>query len=223
MIDFSKFDWGTSNEWYRNTIMNEFSENNIYCRSFDVDEGDLIIDFGSSNGPFPYSIKHKNPSHIYCLEPSEEELEPLKNNLQDLNYTIIPKGISKIDGFDEFEVYGLTNEIKRVESITFKTLINLYNIKRVDFLKTDCEGGEYEIFNRENIWWIKENVKKVSGEWHLESKKQKEQFREFRDIYLKLFPNYTIFSTDGCDIKWDLWNEHFIEYYNQVIISIDNR
>jgi hypothetical protein len=28
---------------------------------------------------------------------------------------------------------------------------------------------------------------------------------------------------DGVDIKWDLWNEHFIEYYTEVIIYIDNR
>jgi len=28
---------------------------------------------------------------------------------------------------------------------------------------------------------------------------------------------------DGVDIKWDLWNEHFIEYYQQVLIYINNK
>jgi hypothetical protein len=28
---------------------------------------------------------------------------------------------------------------------------------------------------------------------------------------------------DGVNIKWDLWNDHFIEYYNEIIIYIDNR
>jgi len=28
---------------------------------------------------------------------------------------------------------------------------------------------------------------------------------------------------DGVDIKWDLWNEHFLDYYCEVIIYIDNR
>jgi hypothetical protein len=28
---------------------------------------------------------------------------------------------------------------------------------------------------------------------------------------------------DGVDIKWDLWNEHFINYYEQIIVYIDNR
>ena len=29
--------------------------------------------------------------------------------------------------------------------------------------------------------------------------------------------------TKNIDIKWDLWNQHFIDYYREVIINIDNR
>ena len=108
-------------------------------------------------------------------------------------------------------------------SITFKTFIEEYNIKTIDFLKTDCEEGEYHIFNNENFFWIKENVKKIVGEWHLETPKSKEKFRIFRDTYLRLFPNCDVYSIDGTRIKWDLWNEHFIEYYKQIIVYIDNR
>ena len=28
---------------------------------------------------------------------------------------------------------------------------------------------------------------------------------------------------DLTNFKWDLWNEHFLEYYRQIIIHIDNR
>ena len=37
------------------------------------------------------------------------------------------------------------------------------------------------------------------------------------------FNNYEVLACDGVDIKWDLWNEQFIEYYRQIIIYIDNR
>jgi len=120
------------------------------------------------------------------------------------------------------DVYGSENKPLEVHTIRFDTFIEKFNIKKIDFLKTDCEGGEYEIFNKENIWWIKENVKKVTGEWHLETYEHKEKFREFRDIYLKLFPNHQVSSVNGIDIKWDLWNDHFIEYYKQIILYIDN-
>jgi len=223
MIDFTNFEWGTSNNWYKETMIREFNGKSNYLKFFDVDKNDIVFDFGASCGPFPFSIKNKNPKHVYCLEPSLEEIDSLEKNLKGLNYTIIPKGISDVDGFNNFELYGKENKFELSESITFKKIISDYSIKNIDFLKTDCEGGEYSIFNIENIWWIKDNVKKIAGEWHLNTHEQKNKFREFRDIYLKLFPSNYVFSVDGTDIKWDLWNEHFIEYYNQVIIYIDNR
>ena len=90
-------------------------------------------------------------------------------------------------------------------------------------MKTDCEGGEYDIFNEENINYILSNVKKITGEWHLNTLENKNNFKNFRDNYLTKFNKYEVNSIDGFDIKWDLWNEHFIEYYSEVIIYIDNR
>jgi hypothetical protein len=110
-----------------------------------------------------------------------------------------------------------------MEGITFKSLIELYSLEKIDFLKTDCEGGEYYIFTEENKDYVVSNIRKIAGEWHLETPEQKELFRNFRDNFLKLFNNFNVFSVDGANIKWDLWNEHFIEYYNQVIVYIDNR
>jgi hypothetical protein len=120
-------------------------------------------------------------------------------------------------------IKGMQNEM---ESITFKKFIDLYGIHKIDFLKTDCEGGEYDIFTDENYEFIKNNVKKIAGEWHLNEnyyEGSKKKFRKFRDNYLKNFPNHQVFSVDGVDIKWDLWNEHFLDYYNEIIIYIDNR
>ena len=102
-------------------------------------------------------------------------------------------------------------------------VVDEYSIEKIDFLKTDCEGGEYNIFNIENICWLKENLKKCAGEWHLNSKETKKKFREFREVFLRVFPNHEVYSVDGVNIKWDLWNEHFLEYYNEVLVYIDNR
>jgi len=110
-----------------------------------------------------------------------------------------------------------------VESIRFKTFINLYGIDKIDFLKTDCEGCEYDIINDENIEYLLENVRVIVGEWHLETPEKKELFRQFRDIYLPKFKNFWVYSFDGVDIKWDLYNEHFIQYYNQVMFHIQIR
>jgi hypothetical protein len=120
-------------------------------------------------------------------------------------------------------LFGLDLSSKVAKSTTFDKIREEHGITKIDFLKTDCEGGEYSIFNNKNFFWIKENVRKVVGEWHLENPERKQQFRVFRDTYLRLFPKVHVYSVDGVDIKWDLWNEHFLDYYYQVLIYIDNR
>jgi len=222
-INLENFDWGGSNDWYKLQIGNEVFNERIYEKFFSVNENDVVVDAGASIGIFTYSILNKNPSHVYCFEPSSEQFMTLVKNTINGFVTCINKGISEVDGVKVLnDVYGSENKPLEVHTIRFDTFIEKFNIKKIDFLKTDCEGGEYEIFNKENIWWIKENVKKVTGEWHLETYEHKEKFREFRDIYLKLFPNHQVSSVNGIDIKWDLWNDHFIEYYKQIILYIDN-
>jgi hypothetical protein len=49
------------------------------------------------------------------------------------------------------------------------------------------------------------------------------KFRWFRDNIFPQFDNIQVFSVDGVDIKWDLWNDHFIEYYNEVIVYIQGQ
>ena len=66
------------------------------------------------------------------------------------------------------------------------------------------------------------NVGCIVGEWHLSTKENKIEFRYFRDKYLKQFKNVKARAVNGTRITWDLWNDHFIEYYNQVILHISN-
>lgn len=222
-MDIKGFDWGNSSDWYQKTISKEIFQDKIYEKFFSVEEGDIVVDLGASIGPFPYTIKDKNFKHVYCLEPSSEQIPTLIHNLTDIPATVIPKGISSKNGEAIFELYGSTHTIESALSISFNSFIKENNITQIDFLKTDCEGGEYDVFNLENIWWVKQNIKKIVGEWHLGNPEQKTKFKKFRDLYLRTFTNFEIYSVDHVNIKWDLWNDHFIEYYTTILIYIDNR
>ena len=217
------FNWGGSNNWYRKTISQEIFISKIYEKYFKVNEGDIVFDAGASIGPFSFSIKDQNPKHIYCVEPSLSQIEVLEDNLSTIPHTTIPHGIGKEDILVDAYGFGDNKNQITIPSKPFMEIINENNIENIDFLKTDCEGGEYDIFSIENLFWIKENVNKITGEWHLNTPELKANFRVFRDVYLRLFPNHRVDSVDGVDIKWDLWNDHFIDYYNEVIIYIDNR
>lgn len=224
----SNFQWGWMDEFtdlaklHKNAITQEIFIDRGYETVREVKEGDVVLDVGSSIGPFTYSILPKNPRQVICVEPSHLEHDTLRANVGRDNVTIIEKGMGPVDGQIVIdEVFGANGLPMRIPSIKFDTLIKENNIERINFLKTDCEGGEYDIFNAENLFWIKDNVDFVVGEWHLSTPELKDKFRAFRDYYLKLFPNHHIYSLDGVDIKWDLWNEHFIEFYNEVIIHIE--
>ena len=229
-INLDNFDWGwmngdsESSKYHKNQIIEEIFNQRAYERFFEVEEGDIVFDFGSSVGPFTYSILDKKPKQVYCFEPSHQEIETLTKNLKDGPVTIINKGIGDTEGEFELNLFGVgDSENKIAQTTTFDKIKEEFNITKIDFIKTDCEGGEYSIFNNKNIFWIKENVKKIVGEWHLGNEFEKQKFRVFRGTYLRLFPNIEIYSVDGCDIKWDLWNEHFLEYYNHIIVYIDNQ
>lgn len=229
----NSFDWGVAakNKWFKDTVEKEIFIDDIYQKFFKVDQGDIVFDVGASAGPFTYHIKSQNPQKVYCFEPHPELFQTLLKNVSDSNVVCVNKAILEGDGL--ISTMGLFNETltgmcmkeneKIVESVSFNSFIKENNIKKIDFLKTDCEGGEYDIFNDENLSWIKNNVKKIVGEWHLFDSDQKNKFRKFRDTYLKQFPNHQIFSVDNVDIKHDLWSDWFIQYYGIITVYIDNR
>ena len=233
MRNIKNFKWGwmeTSElgEFHKKQIEGEIFTQGAYERFFKVNKGDVVLDVGASTGPFTYSILDKEPSRVICIEPSDKEYDLLEENTQSdsSEVIIVKKAIGPDDSkITTKEIFGSNGTSVEVPSISFPTFIKEYNIDYINFLKTDCEGGEYNIFNEENIEWIKKNVDVIVGEWHLKVQDGdlREKFREFRERYLKSFPNFKIYSLDGVDITWDIWNEHFIKYYNQVIIYIDNR
>jgi hypothetical protein len=220
MDNLKTFDWGSTSSTYREQMTNEiFSDkNNIYEKVLQVEENDIVVDIGATVGEFIYSILRRNPKHCYVVEPLGVFFDTLKNNLEGHPVSFINAAISS----EKFlEIYwDCQTEI--IKPLTFKEFIEQNRLKKIDFLKVDCEGGEYDVFSEKNISFLK-TVPKIVTEFHLRSRIHKENFRLFRDNILKNFTKFTFKSLDGVDITWDLYNEHFIEYYEEVMLHIDNR
>jgi len=234
---YRNFDWGliAENEWFHKTVEKEVFIDNVYQKFFKVKEGDIVFDVGASAGPFTHFIKDQKPGKVYCFEPHPQLYQTLRKNVSDENVVCVNQAIGPVT--DEFESVGLFNEdllktcedenLQTISSVKFKDFVEQNNIAQIDFLKTDCEGGEYDIFNDENLPWIKNNVKKVAGEFHLGTPELKEKFKHFRDTYLKQLKNYEIYSADYVNIKQHLYGsdngEWFLDYYTTINLYIDNR
>jgi hypothetical protein len=103
--------------------------------------------------------------------------------------------------------------------MSFKELIETYGIKKIDYLKVDCEGGEYSFLNEENLEWISKNVRHMAIEIHLRATRSgKEDFIEFRDKFLRHFFNQGKVKFMQDYYKDSIWNDQAIynEEYNEV-------
>ena len=218
-IDLNNFNWGPTSESFKRQVTDEiFKGVNDYEKLFEVEEGDIVVDIGATVGEFTYRILDKKPKHCYVVEPVSVFFDTLKKNLHGHPVSFTNAAITS----DKYCKIGWDYHDEEVNTLTFNEFIKMNRLEHVDFLKFDCEGGEYNIFSEENISFLK-TIPKISGEFHLRGGMLKEKFRYFRDKILPNFDNYKLFSIDGFDIMWDLGNEHFIQYYEEVYLYINNK
>lgn len=218
-MNLENFDWGPTSETFKEQVSKEiFDGVNDYEKIFEVEEGDIVVDIGATVGEFTYKILEKKPKHCYVVEPLSVFFDTLKRNLYGHPVSFTNAAILS-EKYCEISCDG-NNE--SVNTLTFNEFIKLNRLTHIDFLKFDCEGGEYDIFSEQNIDFLK-NVPKIACEMHLRTNLHKEKFRYFRDNILQNFTNFKFRSVDFADITWDLNNEHFIEYYKEVYLFIDNR
>ena len=228
--------WGMiqANSWFHNQVYDEIFAQDVYQKFFPVEAGDTVVDVGASLGPFLWKIADRKPEHVYCLEPEPSLFQTLEKNSKKLSVpaTLINRalgssnGVNMVSGlFDpgRIDMSDGHSDRKAIPTTTFTSLLATYDIKKIDFLKTDCEGGEYEIFNDENFEWIINNVRKIAGEFHLNTPELKAKFRRFRDTYLRQMTTHHVMSLDYVDIKPNLWSDWFIDHYYAINLWIDNR
>lgn len=196
------------------------------------------MDVGASVGPFTYSILSKNPKTVYCIEPSRSLFCSLATNTSKFcpqtPIVYINKAISDGKTQDVKVFSGNVNVYGGVDDFdyfSFSDFINEYKIPHINFLKMDCEGGEYDIFTDENIDWISNNVQNIAAEFHLTYSGCKEKFKNFRDKYLQLFDDYIILSnghqniSTGYELNLTRWifDDRFLnDYYGELMIYIRN-
>lgn len=137
----------------------------------DIKKTDVVVDIGANLGGFSIPISDMC-LHVFAIEPLFTK--ELKNNIElnnIKNCTVIPMGLG--DGITQLEYH---HNIKKVQCVSLKHITKMVG-GRIDFLKIDCEGGE---------WCIKENelvdINKIEMELHLFN-------NENRDDFLKMLKN----------------------------------
>lgn len=175
-------------KWFK-TINKEVNINDCYkFKSWKPyhNERLFIVDIGANVGAFSAMASARFPkAEIHAFEFIEENYKFLKNKLQDTDVVCHNKamiGSNKPIGFfyhknnygghkpifsKETSSYLSEKQFspewtkKEIDSISFFDFVEQHKIKRIDFLKLDCEGSEYEIFQQieeKSLWKIIDNI-----------------------------------------------------------------
>lgn len=192
-LDCGEFD---PTSW--NFVLDEIFNQKIYDYWVSVKENDVVVDVGSSVGPFAYTALSKKCKKIYCVEPSLNQLHTSLKNLSQFfidNETnpivFVNKAISDPISSNEVRLSGFDENFS---TISFKEFVEKYQIERINFLKIDCEGGEYNIFTSENANYLYRNVDFISCELHGRVENGYQKFKVFKEVFLDKIPreNYKI-------------------------------
>ena len=139
----------------------------------------IIIDCGANIGLATIFFKQLYPkSKIICFEPDPQLFKMLKFNLMQFNYNDIDIyncaiwTANKTLIFENDQSWGgkiVNNSSKKtinVSALDFKKFVN----QKVDFLKIDIEGAEYEVL-KDSMSLIINNVENIFFEYHSDSNK----------------------------------------------------
>ncbi len=120
-----------------------------------------IIDIGANIGTFTTFAAYRSPrARIISVEPEPGNLAMLRKNIErnglQQRVTVVPAAIGGTDGTVTLHItdkssgghslyhrYGNTRDVQ-VPMISLGSLMQQHGTTTCDYLKLDCEGGEYE-------------------------------------------------------------------------------
>lgn len=159
-----------------------FLKTNTTLQNFTIKKNDVIIDIGAHVGFFTiYAAKQASEGKIYAFEPASTSFVLLKRNVEmnklsnviTENYAVLKNSGTATLFVDKNFAIGNTMfgegsphlEKEIVTTISIRDMFNKYQIKRVDLLKLDCEGAEFEIILNLTKNEL-EKIVKISAEIH---------------------------------------------------------
>lgn len=174
-----------------------------YERFFKVEEGDVVVDIGAHIGVFTKRHLDK-ASSIYAVEPDPLFIKELRK-IDNSKVAVLDCGIYKERGKSYIKSDGNANSIGsgdfEITTITFQDLVKF--IPKIGFLKIDAEGAEYDIFTDVNMQYIKENVDRIAGEFHIHNQRHRTMFSYALQMFKDYGIPYMLTSIDGVVLDED--------------------
>lgn len=200
-----------SNDWSAYMLDKHYQLSNKYC-SFTPKKDDVVLDLGAYTGENSvyYSYLVGENGSVYAFEFIETNLENLEKNLNlnkdfTSNVTIIKKPVSnkkkKIFTSDQgpgsivFDKKADHLELE-FETISIDQFVKEHNLNRIDCIKMDIEGSEYEA-----ISGARETIKKFEPKLCISAYHKIDDFYKLTKLIKNISKDY-IFYLDHYHTSW---------------------
>lgn len=196
------------------TFYNEFWISKDYEWWYKVEPGDVVVDLGACIGMMSADSLDKGASKVYMVEGNRNLLKAAIKNVSEYimnepDPRVYP--INAIIGSSKGVYITVEDETTKddVDKMLFEELIDTYNINKIDFLKVDIEGAEYDVFTEENLEYMMNNIKHIAIEIH--THKNLDKFFHFRDTFLNAFRNSQNHLIRTKSVKHDfIWDDNYM-------------
>ncbi len=130
-------------------------------KGWEIGSNDVVVDVGANIGNFAMAASKATSNKIYAFEPVPKNFELLKRNIELNNmHNILPfqlavagdagqvvMHVSEVDTAHSIthQAFAQAGDVS-VEAVTLAQFFQDQNIAKIDFLKVDSEGAEYDMF-----------------------------------------------------------------------------
>jgi len=148
-------------------------------KNFNIRDDDVIIDIGAHIGLFSiYASQFCHTGKILAFEPIKENYDVLLENIRlnrlsnisAFNFAVSDKNSSLKIYLNQLDnaahtIYGIGENFVEIDSTTLKEIIDS-KCDKVDLIKIDCEGAEYDILNSLPKDYFT-RIEKICMEYHI--------------------------------------------------------
>ena len=161
-------------------LLETWKTNSYITEDFNIKKDDVVVDIGANIGAFSVlAAKKAFDGKIYAYEPDKENYDMLKKNtgLNDLHNVFVSNAaVTGKRGYIDFftsklnngghSIYGTdSKKATKVKSTTLSGIFKINNLKKINYLKIDAEGSEYDILLNTPAEIIRK-VDKIALEYH---------------------------------------------------------
>lgn len=161
---------------YQKTVNKWFAEegDRTHRLDYNLNENSIVFDLGGYQGQWSSDIFSKYSCTVFIFEPFEKYSENIKQRFQSNNrIKTFPFGLAEknkieklsilADGSSMFRAGTDAAEIKLVEA---KEFIQQNNILKIDLMKINIEGGEYDLLNHLIATDLVKNIQNIQVQFH---------------------------------------------------------